>query len=376
MNDAWGFGMTDIKELRENIDRLNRSNTTVSKRQSYDMLMRTVKDIESELEAARKELSVNYDKFESLKKENLSLKNEYNILNNSVHELLKEKTEVEKKLEKISKSRPQLSSADLVKTFSNSLEKMDETVNKGASRVNYSVSSMNVRLMTNLAVQDNELRFQLPGADDIIPPANMSQVEFTISSSAKEPPLSELKDVPEVVGLDVENAHSRLKAAGFVQGEVEEKDSSLVQGTVLSQIPSGRSIAKPGDEVDLVISRITSVKVPYLVGMPQEAAEKALNTSRLVCGMVTEQEDSSRQGMVISQSIAAGELADTGTEVDLVVGGPKTEFSAVSGAKKEVATKEESDNATVGAVKGTRQVLSSNPSIRLSPNRRSRFGKE
>ncbi|WMW21234.1 PASTA domain-containing protein [Methanolobus mangrovi] len=341
--------MVDIIELRNNIDRLNRSTTAAAKKQSYTLVQKTIEGLESEYGAIQKELVLKDDSLELLKKENLNLKQDYAILDSRVQEILKEKAEIEKQLEQLSRTRPELTSSNLIKTFRDSLEEMDVTMNSTSSNVNYSVSSMSIKLRTNLAVQDNELRFQLPKADDVIPAGNLSEVEFTISSSAKQPVFSDLIDVPDVIGLDVDSALSLIKDAGFVQGEITEKESDLIQGTVLSQIPSGSSVARSGDTVDIVISKITSVLVPDVVGMTLDSAKKELVGNRLTMGKVTEQPDALKVGTILDQSVAANEYADVNAPIDVVVGTEKVEFAAVSGKPELVRSPANIDVLKPGA---------------------------
>ncbi|WP_406661853.1 PASTA domain-containing protein [Methanolobus sp. ZRKC3] len=311
--------MSNITDLKQNIERLNKSTTATSKRQSYALVQKSIEGVESEFEAVREELTSKTDTLEQLKKENLVLKQDYTILNSRVQVILREKEEAEKKLEKLSRTRPELSSANLVKAFSDSFEKMGESINSSSSRVNYGVNSMNIKLKTNIAVQGSELRFQFPKADDIIPADNLSELEFTIRSSPKEPEFSSYVDVPDVMGMGLDAAISTLKNAGFAKGEIIEKDSDIAQGTVLSQMPSGSSVAKSGDAVDLVISKITSVAVPNVVGMTLASAKKTLSASNLSTGKVTEKADSSKAGTVLSQSISSGEFVDIGTSIDIVI---------------------------------------------------------
>ncbi|MDK2831513.1 PASTA domain-containing protein [Methanolobus sp. WCC1] len=323
--------MTDVSELRKNIESLNKATTAASKRKSYLLAERSVASIEAEFNNINKELVSKSDTLEKLRKENLALKQEYNVLDSRVKDIINEKLEMEKKLEQLSRTRPELSSTNLVKAFSDSLNSMDSSLKGSSSRVNYSISSMNIKLKTNIAMNGNDLCFQLPKADDLIPASNLSEVEFTISSSSKAPEVTSYEDVPDVVGVDLETAIAVIKEAGFVQGELIEKDSEFEQGTVLSQIPSGNSVAKSGDAVDLVISKITSVEVPDLAGNTLASAKKSLVTIGLSLGKVTEEVNSLKAGTIISQSIEAGSYADIGSAIDLVVASSKTEFAAVSG---------------------------------------------
>ncbi len=311
--------MADINELRINIESLNRSTTTDLKKQSYTLVQKSLEGLDAEFTSLRKDLSLKTEALEQVKKENLTLKMEHDLLSDRLTQIVKEKAEVENKLELLSRSRPELSSANLVRAFRDSFEQMDENLNSGSSRANYQVSSMNIRLKTNLSMQDNELRFQLPKASDIIPADNMSEIEFSIVSSHKEPSFAGYSQVPDVVGLHRDVALSVIKDAGFASGEIIEKESDLAQGTVISQVPSGVSLAKPGEPVDLFISQITSVKVPQITGMMQEGAKKVLVASKLNAGKITEQADASTPGTVLSQSVASGAVVDVGTAIDFIV---------------------------------------------------------
>ena len=96
-------------------------------------------------------------------------------------------------------------------------------------------------------------------------------------------------EVPDLVGLSKEEAESELLESGFKVGDVLEIESSKPQGTVLAQLPSEGSLAEPGAEVDLTVSRFLSVKVPDLVGFGLEAAKTLLDKSRLRLEGVKEQ---------------------------------------------------------------------------------------
>jgi serine/threonine-protein kinase len=343
--------MVDITDLRKNLESLNKATTAAAKRKSYLLAERTIAAMESEFDTINKDLVSKTDALEILQKENLALKQEYNILDSRVKDLINEKLEIEKKLEQLSRTRPELSSTNLVKAFSNSLESMDSSLNSSSSKVNYSISSMNIKLKTNIAMKNDDLCFQLPKADDIIPASNLSEVEFTISSSSKAPEFNSYEDVPDVVGLELDAALTIIKEAGFVQGEIIEKESDFVQGTVLSQMPSGNSVAKPGDTVDLVISKITSVEVPDLAGNTLAVARKSLEDLGLSSGKVTEQVNSLKAGTVIGQSVEAGKYVDLETAIDLVVAISKIEFAAVSGntAVRPISTSIAKSPVSVGA---------------------------
>lgn len=349
--------MTDITELRKSVDSLNASTNAASKKQSYTLVQRNIESLAAEYESVQKQLAIKENSLAELKKENLSLKQDYSLLNNRLQEILKEKSETEKKLEQLSRTRPELSSSNLVKAFRDSLDEMDTAMKSGSSRVSYNVSSMNIKLRTNIAVQNNELRFQLPKPDDVIPAGNLSEVEFTISSTANEPMFSEYIDVPDVVGLDMDSAVSAIMNAGFTKGKIIEKESDLVQGTVLSQIPSGNAVAKSGDAVDIVISKITSVSVPDLTGITLAAAKKKIADGNLTLGIVTEKENALKAGTIIDQSVAAGEYADIGTAIDLTLAGRKKEEIAAPAKEKAISDSPKTSSLKTASVL-TKQAIS------------------
>ncbi|AEH61298.1 PASTA domain containing protein [Methanosalsum zhilinae DSM 4017] len=311
--------MSDIRELRQNIERLTSSANTVLRRQSYDQILKNIENIESELNTSRKEIEIKNRELEQLKKENMDLKHDYTSISRRVEEITKEKAETEKKLEQLSRTRYELSSSNLVKAFRDSIENMEMSLSTESSKKDYHVSSMNIRLKTNIAVRDEEISFQLPKADDVIPPGNLSEIEFSITSLSKDSVFSDYVDVPDVVGMNLDIAQSKLENAGFAIGEILETESELAQGTVISQIPSGNSVAKPGEPVDLVISKIRMVEVPNVVGMNLKSARRILKEGRLDAGKITEREDSSNTGTVLNQSVSPGEHVDTGSNIDLDV---------------------------------------------------------
>ena len=193
--------MDNIVELKKNIERLNKSSTLLSKKKNYGLVQKSIQKMDVEFESAIRELASKNSLLEQLKKENLVLKQDYVILNDRVQDILKEKSVIEGKL---------------VKAFSDSLDQMDRSMNGSSSRVDYRVSAMNIKLKTNIAVQGNELRFQLPKADVVIPANNLSELEFTIHSFSKDAALSNYVDVPDVLGLEYNVAVSTLRNAGFV----------------------------------------------------------------------------------------------------------------------------------------------------------------
>ena len=114
--------------------------------------------------------------------------------------LSNEKAELESRISILQKSRPVLSSSNLVSSFASSLAEMDKGLKKVQSGPKYLVSNMNVTLKTNIALEEGELRFQMPKADDIISPENLSTIEFS-KAVPEKPGIGSYKEVPDLIGL-------------------------------------------------------------------------------------------------------------------------------------------------------------------------------
>lgn len=107
-----------------------------------------------------------------------------------------------------------------------------------------------------LQVETQEIEDDAPAGtvvDQSVPAGTRvaSDTEFTLEVSSGTPPCC---TVPELVGLDVEEAAAALRDAGLTVGSVEYQDSDEEIGTVLGQEPDAGSSAATDDAVDLTLS--------------------------------------------------------------------------------------------------------------------------
>ena len=125
--------------------------------------------------------------------------------------------------------------------------------------------------------------------------------------------------VPSTAGLSQEEATEQLEEAGF-ETDVEAVNSkSVEEGLVVKSTPSGGSTATNGSTVTLVVSRGPKLsKVPVLVGSQRRLAVQQIR-GRGLSPSVSEEEDSSPAGEVISQSPSAGTEVEPGSTVSIVV---------------------------------------------------------
>ncbi len=140
-------------------------------------------------------------------------------------------------------------------------------------------------------------------------------IEVTLSSGKGE------IEIPDVKGQDEANAKSALNGAGFQVNVTYEHSKDVEQGKVISQSPDASTMGKEGDTVTILVSQgVESVKVPTLTGKTQQDASTALSDVGLSMGNVTsEYSDTVAEGLVISQSTAAGSYVDIGSDVSVVI---------------------------------------------------------
>ncbi|WP_440945508.1 PASTA domain-containing protein [Methanosarcina sp. T3] len=309
--------MTNITDLRSSLEAFRKAGTIDTS--IYANLTSKLKAAEIEFESVEKEALVYKENLDKLLAEKLVLEREKSSLAAQVIKLSNEKAELESRISTLQKSRPVLSSSNLVSSFASSLAEMDKGLKKVQSGSKYLVSNMNVTLKTNIALEEGELRFQLPKADDIISPENLSTIEFSLRASPEKPGIDSYVEVPGLVWLSKEEAESKLLESGFKVGNVLEIESSKPQGTVLAQLPSEGSLAEPGADVDLTVSRFLSVKVPDLVGLGIEAAKVLLEKSRLLLEGVKEQPSDKDPGTVLAQSLGPGSEVEANSAIVLTV---------------------------------------------------------
>lgn len=145
-------------------------------------------------------------------------------------------------------------------------------------------------------------------------------VEVIVSSGKGE------VSIPSVTGMDETTAYNTLSNAGFTPVKDYAYNADIAQGNVIEQSPAAGSLGKAGDSVKIVISRgaeqegATTVAVPSVTGLTEDAARAAIQNAGLAVGNITSgNSDTVASGQIISQSPAAETAVDPGTAVDFVV---------------------------------------------------------
>ncbi len=127
-------------------------------------------------------------------------------------------------------------------------------------------------------------------------------------------------EVPAVsgIGLNRSDAEKILSDAGLVSGGIVLEISEEKVGTVIRQEPKAGEKVQPFTEVVLYVSGESAV-VPKLDNLTVELARSTLAASGFVLGDVHEKLSEIEPGLVIAQSVAAGERALVGESVDITI---------------------------------------------------------
>ncbi len=143
-----------------------------------------------------------------------------------------------------------------------------------------------------------------------------TKITLTVSAGQETVKLEKL------AGLKQEEAAQKLKDAGLKSRITTKYDSSVETGYVIETNPKEGSEVPKGSTVELIVSRGSETRlstVPMLIGESEtDAWEMARNA-----GLVPEvhyQEDAENAGLVISQSLNAGDTVEEGSYIALIVG--------------------------------------------------------
>ena len=171
--------------------------------------------------------------------------------------------------------------------------------------------------------------------------------------------------VPNVVGLTLANATTKLDSAGFKLGTVGyQQGVGKPQGTVLSQTPVAGAAAGKGSAVRLVAVGTTVQTVPNVIGMTQSAAGAAITGAGLTLGHVSYiYSASGPSGTVTGQAPSAGITAPAGSQVAITVSkGPAPSASPSAAAVPNVIGQSQSQAVATLQAAGFAAVVDQVPS--------------
>lgn len=128
-------------------------------------------------------------------------------------------------------------------------------------------------------------------------------------------------DMPDITGLTVQEAESKLKDIKVTyQISSEEYNSEVEKGKIISQDPPAGYKVLEKSNVSIVVSKGTElVKVPKLAGSTFEEAESALNDANLNIEKIEETSQKIEEGIVIRQDPKENTEAKAGDTVKVYV---------------------------------------------------------
>ena len=147
--------------------------------------------------------------------------------------------------------------------------------------------------------------------------------------------------VPDVTGMDQNDAQAALAAKGLVLGAVTQVYSATVPANlIVSQTPAAGTVTSAGAAVAVAVSMGPQpVAVPDVVGQPQADAAAVITGAGLAVGTVTQEYSLTvPAGSVISQSPVAGTQVLPGAAVNLVVSRGGVAVPDVTGQTQTAAT--------------------------------------
>ena len=146
-------------------------------------------------------------------------------------------------------------------------------------------------------------------------------------------------EVPPTAGLPQAEASAKLEDAGFDVRTEAVNSKKVEAGQVVHSSPSAGTTATRGSEVTLIVSSGPKLAaVPVLVGIQRTVAVQRIRARGLVPS-VSETEDPSPAGEVISQSPSAGTRVEPGSSVSIEVseGEAKASVPTVIGMERRDA---------------------------------------
>ncbi len=127
--------------------------------------------------------------------------------------------------------------------------------------------------------------------------------------------------VPNVLGLDRVTATSQLRKAGFIVN-ANPRDSDEPEDQVLEQDPTAGEEVEEGSEITITYSSgVGTITLDDFVGQKQTYAQRKLSAEGLSVSIVKQEtNDSSKDGIVLSQAPSGGTKLSPGDRVTLTVG--------------------------------------------------------
>ncbi len=161
--------------------------------------------------------------------------------------------------------------------------------------------------------------------------------------------------MPDITGMTLEQAKSRLKGLGLVVGKITTaSEDGKEDGVILMQSPPSDSKVTKGTTVDVTVNRVKvqKIELPNLVGMTIKEAKDALTALGLTVGPISGSSEDT--AVVTQQNPESGSSLDANTAVSLT-----------GEVKKKADPKASESSVTKGTVDITVPSGKANQSVRI-----------
>ncbi|WP_251440499.1 Stk1 family PASTA domain-containing Ser/Thr kinase [Veillonella intestinalis] len=161
--------------------------------------------------------------------------------------------------------------------------------------------------------------------------------------------------MPDITGMTLEQAKSRLKGLGLVVGKITTaSEDGKEDGVILMQSPPSDSKVTKGTTVDVTVNRVKvqKIELPNLVGMTIKEAKEALTALGLTVGPISGSSEDT--AVVTQQNPESGSSLDANTAVSLT-----------GEVKKKADPKPSDSSVTKGTVDITVPSGKANQSVRI-----------
>ena len=264
------------------------------------------------------------DELERLKLELLEAHSTVKVQETKINQLAGQVSQLQERIIVLQKERSSLAPENLATAFKAVLMRMQEGLQETDGKIGYQVNRFETQLKVALVLdKDNKLNFQLPKIDDVIPSENLSVLNLAFTPVVPMALPTDLRSIPNLVGLSQEIALEKINTAGFKIGTINKRVSKSPPNTVLGQVPEAYARAIGNSTIDLILAQSNYVTVPNLIGLQLDEVLKILVSSRLAKGRIDEQPSASPLGTVLGQSINPGSQVGFETVVDLAIAVPE-----------------------------------------------------
>ncbi len=164
----------------------------------------------------------------------------------------------------------------------------------------------------------------------------------TLVGSSIDLIISRIKEVkmPNLIGMDTENAIDTIKMSKLTVGKITEEISDSPVGTVISQSITADTLVPVETSIDVLIAKAEMVTVLEVIGKSIKDAKRDIEKARLKVGKITEVPSEKAKYTVITQSPEVGKEVPVRTLIDLVIARPRViTVPNVIGRPRESATK-------------------------------------